>query len=99
MLGLFHWAKATDLPIHIHQVVGQAQEFAILVDLVLGFPDGRGGRQALRHRMAIDFLGELEMRAMPRIIGFRAMTGRFATFARGTGNGTGLEISEFGNLA
>jgi hypothetical protein len=83
LLGRFDWTQATDLPIHVDQAVGQAQELAVFIDLVLGFSDGCGGRQALRNGVAIDFLGELEMRPMARVLGLSAMAGGFPTLASG----------------
>jgi hypothetical protein len=52
----------------------------------------------LSNRLAIDFLGELKMRAVSGVIGFGAMASGTATAPSRTGDGTRLEVAELGNL-
>ena len=74
-------------------------EFAVFGDLTLSFPNSRGGRQVLRKGLAVDFLGELVVRPVSWVVGLGAVATGFPTPASGARDGTGLEVSEFGDLA
>jgi hypothetical protein len=76
---VFHWARTTDLPIDADQIVGQAPEFTILGDLTLRLTDGSRGWKALRDRLALNFLGELGIRPVSRVIRLGAMARGFPT--------------------
>src|ERR1700685_276281 len=77
--GLLHGPHAADITIDIDQVARQGLELTKLGDLTLRFTDGCRRRQILSHRLAIDFLSELKMRAVSGVIGFGAMASRTAT--------------------
>jgi hypothetical protein len=98
LLSLLDGPQAADLSIHIDQLARQGLELTELSDLTFRLTDGSRRRQILGDRLALDFLGELKMRAVCGVVGFGAMANGTATAAGGTGDGTGLEIAEFGNL-
>ena len=98
LLGLLDGPQAADLSIDLDQLARQGLELTELSDFIFRLTDGSRRGQILGNRLALDFLGELKMRAVSGVIGFGAMAHGTATAAGGTGDGTGLEIAEFGNL-
>ncbi len=96
--GLHHGPHAADITIDIDQVARQGLELTKLGDLTLRFTDGCRRRQILSHRLAIDFLSELKMRAVSGVIGFGAMACGTAAAPGRAGDGTGLKVAEFGDL-
>src|SRR5258708_27765367 len=98
LLGLLQGPQAADLTIDIDQLAGQCLELAELSDFTFRLTDGCQRGQILSNRFAIDFLGELRMLAVPRVIGFGAMASGTATAPGRTGDGTRLEVTKFGNL-
>ena len=98
LFGLFHGPQAANLAIDSDQLACQGLELAELRNFTFGFTDGRWRGQILCDRLALDLLGELKMRAVSGVIGFGAMTTGTATAPGCTGDGTRLEIAEFGNL-
>jgi hypothetical protein len=98
LLSLLHGPQAADLSINVDQLARQGLELAELNDFTFRLTDGCRRWQILCNRLPIDFLGELKMRAVSGVIGFGAMTTGTATAPGRTGDGTRLEVAEFGNL-
>ena len=96
--GLLDGPQAADLPIHIDQLAGESLKLTELSDLTFRLTDGCRSGQILRDGFAVDFLRELKMRAVSGVIRFGAMASGTATAPGRTGDGTGLKISEFGDL-
>ena len=79
LLGALNGPQAADLSIDIDELARQGLELAELGDFAFGLAEGCRRGQILGHRLALDFLGELKMRAVPRVIGFGAMASGLAT--------------------
>jgi hypothetical protein len=96
--GLLHGPQVADLPIDINLLTRQGLEPAELSDLTFRLTDGCGRRQTLCNCFSVDFLGELQVRAVSGVMRFGAMAGETARAPGRTGERTWLEVAKFGNL-
>ena len=73
----------------------QPPEFS---DLFFRLPDRQRIGQGLGNTLAVDLVGQAQIRTMPRIIGLMAMATGLATAALGGGNRSRTEVAEVGDL-
>jgi hypothetical protein len=99
LLGLLQRPQTAERSIDLDQFAGQRLKPPELGDLRFGLAHGCWGGKILRSGLPADLLGELKVRTMSRVIGFGAMTPRFSAAASGAGDGTWLEVAEFGDLS
>src|SRR5437870_2292366 len=97
-LGFLNRSQTADLSVDFQQLASQRLKPPELSDFRFRLADGCLRREILGHRLSGNFLRELEMRAMPRILGLGAVATRFSAATNGTGDGSWLEITELGDL-
>src|SRR5713226_5420388 len=80
------------------QLAGQGLEFAELSDFIFRLMNGCRRGQILSNGLTLHFLSELKMRAVSGVVGFGAMATGTSAAAGSPGDGTRLEVAQFGNL-
>jgi hypothetical protein len=82
----------------LDELATELPELAEFRHFFLGLMDRGWGGQRLRNRLALHFICEPEVGTVAALSGLMATTVRFATAARGAGNGTGAKVAELRNL-
>jgi hypothetical protein len=90
--------QAADLLVDFDQFLRQRLKAAKLGNFLFGFAYRGGRRKGLGDRLACDFLRELPMRAVSRVVRLRTMAVGFATTSGDGGNRTRLKVTELGEL-
>src|SRR4029077_19535975 len=79
------------------KLTSELLEFTELLHFSLGFLHRRRSGQCFRDGLAIDLIGESEIRAVTRLTRLMAVTLWFTASTRGGGDAAGAKVAELGN--